>query len=385
MKIIFVTPSSFPYYSGGVETWMYNIIKRISNRYEIVVLSSQCSEDKKTLFSDIISATRFVHYETLEGKCFSRNRLVLFAQKLKQNNIVQMLQKEITSEDDVVICVDSVICGKAVAQLRKKQVFKFILSLRGPHADVLSKSYPFYKRLYHKWEDESIKMADLILANGIDTISIYKGRTSKPIQLMKNGVDLERFTKNLTHQVNWNSDNRATFTIVSVATLIPIKGVYKLIDSLEIYREKYGIDEIKVCFVGKGDAQKLIDYAKEKGVNDSIVCVGEKGNVQDYMRNASLNICLSGGSGLSMSMIEAMASKKPIVALDTPVYRQFDEYGKLCLAEDNPAAIADAIYKIYCNYDEYLQVAEQYYAVAEQYDWKIVVEQLVGYIEGDIK
>ena len=65
--------------------------------------------------------------------------------------------------------------------------------MRTPHSEVMSGYYPYYSDIYYSWEQEALRSSDMILANGTDTIEIYKRLTEKTLYLMKNGVNLEQF------------------------------------------------------------------------------------------------------------------------------------------------------------------------------------------------
>ena len=70
-------------------------------------------------------------------------------------------------------------------------------------------------------ESKYLKKVDAIWSNRYDTIEIYKKRGFSS-SLMSNGVDYKKLTK--IAESTSRKDNR--FRIVSIGTLLPIKGIY---------------------------------------------------------------------------------------------------------------------------------------------------------------
>lgn len=382
-KIVFVDPAPFPYYSGGVETWLYNLINTIGDDYDITVVSPTVPQGTP-LVHDLGSRVRLVHYKAYDGSNVFRNRLSIIGQKIKINHLTKVL-KGICREDKnrrpSIVCLDTVICGRAVNSLRKQGFdFDYVVSIRGPHAEVLSKSYPFYAAKYNQWEKETLETCDKILANGDDTIQLYKKIVNRPISIMKNGVSINRIKQGKASKVIDVSKNDGEYLIISIATLIKIKGVYKIVDAIREYVQKYG-KNIRVVFVGKGDQNALLSYAAGIGVDKYINCVGEKTNVEDYYAIADLVVCASGGSGLSMSMLEALASQKPIVAIDTPVYQQFNKSRTLNLVPDSPEGIALGFSSVVNSYEIEKEKAQKNIEIAKEYDWSTVAADFIDYIE----
>lgn len=380
MKIVFVTSSGFPFYAGGVETWMYNVIKRLSKRHSIIVLASS-SKKMPLQFLDIPQNVKIINYHGLADYLFFdkilRGGLGMLNQLSWNYSIKNKLKKIIVDNENskerlILCCVEPIFTGYVVSRFRQLyNNFSLVISLRGPHLDVAQKSYPLFTKLLSDREEFTVKNCDLVLANGWDTKDNYDRKYNLNCIVQKNGVDIEKIDETSVTLAKEIDETQNSF--LSVASLLPIKGVYKLIDAASVYRIKYGTD-FMIYFVGKGDQDALKKYAKEKGVKSNIVCLGNKSNPYSYMKKTKINVCLSGGSGLSMSMLEAMATGVPIIALDTPVYQQFNKYNQLELVQDNnPELLADKMNEVLKNYKNYIEMAKKSRLVAEEFDWSIVV------------
>lgn len=381
MRIVFATPSPFPYYAGGVETWMYNVIKRIADNNEIIVLSPSYHTMKR-VFTDLPSSVRIVNYQCLrENKLFNlfmHKQLSVVDLLYRQKTFKQMLRQLIneSKETTYVFCVDPIFLGPMVAELKTElHNLKFIMSIRGPHLDIISNTYPLFKNRFKANEKQSVTQCDLLLVNGYDSKDLYEKRYNRPAYLQKNGVDISKILNTTSDEAIEINDNENS--ILSVATLIPVKGVFDLIDAGKVYKEKYG-SNFKMYFVGKGNQENLYRYAEHAGIREQVVCLGHRDNPIPYMKKTKINACISGGGGLNMTMLESLASGVPVVAIDTPMYQQFNEFGHLTLVpEKNSELLADCIYKVFNNYKSFVEKTDLSLKIAEKYDWNIVVKDLI--------
>ena len=133
-------------------------------------------------------------------------------------------------------------------------------------------------------------------------------------------------------------------------------------------------------FIGKGDPEKYENRAERLGIGERVHFLGHRSNVGAYMKKCDILACLSGGSGMSMSAIECMASMKPVVAWDTPVYQQFNRnYQTMLLVKERDAEkLADGILELINNYDTYKMMTKNAREASMSYDWSNVVEELLS-------
>ncbi len=73
--------------------------------------------------------------------------------------------------------------------------------------------------------------------------------------------------------------------------------------------------EVTLTFVGDGPTKKEVEnLAEDLGVTERVFFVGDKQNVEEYLKEASIFVLMSNFEGLPISIIEAMATGLPIVA-----------------------------------------------------------------------
>ena len=141
------------------------------------------------------------------------------------------------------------------------------------------------------------------------------GLLSSKINLVYHGVDTNKFRERtmkpeLKSYFGIKSNERV---IMCVARLSPEKGISQLIKAIPIVLERG--NNIKVVFVGDGAHRKEYEkLAKDLGVENKVLFLGAKGNVEEILSIADV-FCLSSiNEALSFAILEAMAEGKPVVA-----------------------------------------------------------------------
>lgn len=383
-NIIFVIDSSFPYYAGGIETWLYNVSMRLCEEHSVTIVSEN-KNVYQTPFFNLDKRIKVVNYWSLNDWGFIRKTFrgnLSFIRQIGRINSIKRVLKNITNNADCeyhLIALTTLYAAKAVNDICKyNDNMKFICSARGPHAEITSKNTPLLRQYFEKMEMDNLSQSDVALANGYDTIDYFKNKGIET-SLMKNGVDCTRFDVAYPFP---DEMSPSEFNIVSVATLLDIKGINEMIKAVALLTER-GLKNIRLILVGKGGQEKYLNYAQSLNVSQYVKFIGHSNNVVPYLQNSNVICCLSGGSGLSMSALESMASGKPVIGWDTPVYQQFNMKNKcmILVSEKNVDQLADVIEDIMNSPEKYSEVIQQAQVESSSYDWKNVTFDLIKYLK----
>lgn len=385
-EIIFVIDSSFPYYAGGIETWLYNVSARLCETNRVTILSESKTFYKKAFF-DLDKRINLVNYGTLYSYSFFRKVLRggfrIGCNIGKVRSITKALHKLIDDSGQYdVIALSTLFAATAVNSVRKKRGnITFICSARCPHAEIVASRNSLFSNYLHAMERRNLMQADLALSNGYDTIAYFERKGIKTC-LMKNGLDIEKLEAPTEAPPDCEMPT-GDYKILSVATLLDIKGIKELIAAVAIIAKR-GYKNVSLILVGKGGQEKYKQLADALGISDKVRFLGHQSDVVPYLQHSDIICCLSGGSGLSMSALESMASGTPIVAWDTPVYRQFNtEYETMALVEDkNIELLADTMIGILLDPRETQSRIENARQEAMKYDWRTVIGDLTTYLNG---
>jgi glycosyltransferase involved in cell wall biosynthesis len=213
------------------------------------------------------------------------------------------------------------------------------------HMNCGPKEAMFYRGL----ERFAAFFCDLIISvNKEDRLSaIEKGVVSpSKIYTVENGIDTKKF-ENVVPPNSLRKDLDPSGRGILVGTtgrLVPQKGYRQLVLSMpSVLRE---FPETKVIFVGDGPLEaELKGLADRLGVSDNCRFLSFRTDIAELLAVFDIFVMPSLHEGLSISLIEALAAGKPIVATNIKGNREVIDNGVngLLVNPADPAALAEGI------------------------------------------
>ena len=138
------------------------------------------------------------------------------------------------------------------------------------------------------------------------------------------------------------------FIVSFVGRFLKDKGIENLIEAFSIIRDK-NLD-IKLWLVGEPDYGNISSVTKEYlenaiSVNKNIEWKGKVSNIKKIWKNSHIAVLPSKREGLPLSLLEAAACGKPIVASDVPGCREIaiSGFNAILFDVDNIVQLAEAI------------------------------------------
>ncbi len=170
--------------------------------------------------------------------------------------------------------------------------------------------------------------------------------------VIPNGIDLNDFSfdldnKKKKNELGINSENT---NIICVSKLREGKGHEYL---LEAFEKAYTTNQkINLLIVGDGEKkEKLLNQIKGYQSKNNIYFFGDRNDVKEILRISDIFVLPTLGEGMSNAILEAMASKLPIVTTNIKVNEELirdDETGILVPIK-NSTSIMNAIKKLIDN------------------------------------
>ena len=162
--------------------------------------------------------------------------------------------------------------------------------------------------------------------------------SSAPVRLIPNGVDRDHFSP------DGISADRASGAplLVCVGRLSHQKGQDVAIRALALLRDRVARLRLVGAESGGGERAELEALAESLGVSDRIEWRGGIDDTAPEYRAADVVVTPSRWDGLSLALLEAMASGAPIVASDVNGSESLGDAGVI-VPPDDPQALADAI------------------------------------------
>jgi glycosyltransferase involved in cell wall biosynthesis len=196
----------------------------------------------------------------------------------------------------------------------------------------------------------AIAMCSRMIAVSDDLRSYLIGelnlKNTDKILTLHNGIDLQKYSARDSSDKLRAQLSLKPHTLIAGTTgsLHPVKGMHFLLLAMEQVIKR--IPNFKLIIAGTGDLeQDLKQQAICLGIEKNVLFLGFRSDIPDLLNLFDIYVCSSISEGLSLSILEAMATGKPVVATEVGGNHELinpDENGFLVPPAD-PAALAKKI------------------------------------------
>jgi glycosyltransferase involved in cell wall biosynthesis len=224
---------------------------------------------------------------------------------------------------------------------------------------------PFFYRQY----DTIICISEKVC----DVVKEHTGLPSSKIEILHNGVSLEKFKNSGTKDLQEffpNSDSNIK-TLIQVASFKEPKDQMTLIKALH-----YLSEDVKLVLVGEGKLQEECKVlAHTLNVEKRVLFLGLRMDVSQLLKTADVVVLSSKYEGLSLSSIEGMASGKPFIASDVPGLQEIVGGAGVLFKQGDARDLANKIERLLTDEVYYQEIVTSCLKRAEQYDIQIMVDK----------
>jgi FkbM family methyltransferase len=136
--------------------------------------------------------------------------------------------------------------------------------------------------------------------------------------------------------------------LVNVGMLIPLKGQRELIEMMGLITDR--LPDSHLLLVGEGpDAAALEQARAASPARDRVHLLGRRHDIDDLLYVSDGLLSASYSEGFGMSVLEAMASSLPVVAVRTPAFLDFLDDGGSALLVDHQSGeeLATAVVEVF--------------------------------------
>lgn len=177
---------------------------------------------------------------------------------------------------------------------------------------------------------------------------ISHGIKEKRIVVINNGIDLSKYKKEKNKEYRKNIDlPQDVFVFVTVGRLIDQKGIDVLIRAFSL-----GLENSHLLIVGQGKKEnELKKLTSDLNLGDKVHFLGARNDIPDILASCDCFVLASRWEGLGIAVLEAMASKLPIILTDFEAGRDMvvpDKSG-IVVPIDDIEGLFNAMRKIYLN------------------------------------
>jgi len=197
------------------------------------------------------------------------------------------------------------------------------------------------------------------------------------LDIIYNGVDTQ-----LVQPRSWENafPPSEPTTIVCVARLIERKGQQHLLEAGAILKGR-GINDFRIVFVGTGDAELFLrKRCRELKLDQSVEFKGFVSweEVIALYQNAHIFVLPSFNEGMSIALLEAMASGLPVIVTDTGGTQELvKEENGLVVPWGDADVLADALAFLIESPDQMRKMGQNSREIVINFDWKQFTQQHV--------
>lgn len=334
------------------------------NRYEPIVI---CGGDnlKKVFenkgiesYSLEFSAKKIVTYIKKIKKIIEKNNVTIIHGHDNYASIVAYLVKRIYGLNIKVISH----IHSCYPFLESGGVAKKVDSIVRPKYDFNIICGKDVEEYYFKYSNYIDKDRCTVLSNAIDLVSIANYSSL---------VNVE----NLKKELNIDNKNKV---IGFVGRICDIKGIVPFIKALGTNKEKF--DDSVILLIGSGEQEEEVkNLINELDLNDIVIMLGYQTDVYKYYPLMDIFILPSKYEGLPMVILEAMAFKKAVVAMNVGGIGEVitDKANGILISKDNYNEFVSRLALLKNDNDLILEVSENAYMnIKDNYDIEVYDKKL---------
>jgi glycosyltransferase involved in cell wall biosynthesis len=206
--------------------------------------------------------------------------------------------------------------------------------------------------LYLKAEDFLNRFADCAITNSWAGKEYLIERGIKPskIKVIYNGIDTSHITcdEEVVQQVRQRLDLPPGVKVVGmVARMFPVKRYDIFLQAAAMVNRV--VPDTRFVLVGDGPSRSNLEkLSQELGLVSKVTFTGEQRSVVPYLSNIDIFVLSSDAEGLSLSICEAMAMGKPVVATNVGGNQELVADGKtgFIVPPGDPEALSEAIIRL---------------------------------------
>lgn len=372
-KVCIITARFSPF--GGVETSIYELARRLVKKgLEVEVHASRTGSNPNVEF--------------VEGIKVIRHRILFMLFRAPVNPaipIAVMKQKDA----DVIHVVSTYPTISDLGLLFGRIAMRPVVlayHFDGEAYGFLGRLFQrMYLSLFAKWVDMFATIVVSTTRSYVNTSPVL-GRTRKPLVVVPNAVDLQRFNPSVDGREarrRFNISENAK-VVLFVGRLVPYKGLEYLIESMSKILDEH--KNVVLMVVGEGELEReLFALTKRRGIQDSVIFTGRVDeSLLPHCYAASDMLVLPSVSrqeAFGIVVIEAFASGKPVISTSIAGVREVVRPGEtgLMVPPGDAESLANAIGELLRNDELRREMGRRARLLAEEkYDWNRIVDRYLG-------
>lgn len=204
---------------------------------------------------------------------------------------------------------------------------KLVYTLHGLH--IVHR--PFWQRFFLLWlERVTNNFVDLLVCPSLSVKSLaekYKIIKRAKIKLIYNGINIQNFITASPLDKKSLHIPENCLIISAIQRLNFPKDVSTILYAFKRVKESF--ENTVLLIVGNGPfREKLQREAKEIGISKSVLFLGNRQDIPNILATSDIVVLSSAFEGLPLSLVEAMAAKKPVIGTNVDGIKEIVKEGE---------------------------------------------------------
>jgi glycosyltransferase involved in cell wall biosynthesis len=202
--------------------------------------------------------------------------------------------------------------------------------------------------LFPCWGDKVIAISEAVKSHLVNDFGVDDDK----VRLIYNGIDLSKFSDNFSEMEKKEYKKRlglnGSRVVGIISRLSDVKGHKYLFEAAAKLSKKY--DDVKILVVGDGPMKgELINQVNKLGIEDKVVFRNSTPQVARHLAIMDIFVMPTLQEGLGLSIIEAMAMSRPVIAFDVAGVKTLikDNLTGLLVPLRDTTALKDAIERLF--------------------------------------
>jgi glycosyltransferase involved in cell wall biosynthesis len=301
MKVMHILGNFGP---GGAEMGVVRLIRSFQSDD---IIHSVCSISSNTLLKELLPDGTNLYTLGIEGACYTAFSSLLRLFKKTKTDIAH---------------VNNLAPWFDVALGSKLAGCKCIETFHGIEEKLIK--FPVWRRGLLRTACALSTRVTAVSESSKDLLVELSGIKKHEIEVIPNGVDTDIFCPPLSYddkkQIRANLNlPEDRFLIGCVSALRPVKGHEGLMRAFALFlsnnRDSAVHENANLVLVGDGPLfSELRIFSRQLGIEDKVVFMGRRNDVQDILRAIDVFVLNSETEGMSYAVLEAMSSGLPVIA-----------------------------------------------------------------------
>ncbi len=267
----------------------------------------------------------------------SRNRYVF--DWLASRKLNRVLQED---DYDVVISHRYKPCLLLMKLVKKSPGVEFVNVVHGTgHYDKSSRKRAIVRLAHERFRFVCVSEAVAEFISGPCSV----GQTQSPIEVIPNGIDIQALD---AQQLNKEAARRElgldaeSLWIGFAGRLVEIKGVVELVEGFATVADRF--PRAKLAILGKGELrEKLKGLISTKNLTERVMLLGQVPQAKKYFKAFDGFVLPSYREGMSIALLEAMATGLPVLVSDIPMNTTVVDQNAIVFEPRSSESVANAL------------------------------------------